>query len=152
MVSLIALTDAMVAKLQSIPPLVSLLESGAASIQGYIDENPDRNSLSNAIYQMPSGSLLVVWNGTVLEAPTTMEAWVHVLQIFVRAKRGGSALAVVDELVDGIPEPGDGLRWRYCPLLDGVLPTVVKDVSRVIDEEGIDYFVVTTFTQETGDA
>jgi len=147
MVSLIEITNAMTAKLQSIPELVALLDS----IVGYVDENPERNSISNAIYGMPAGSLLVVWNGTTLEAASTMEAWIHVLQIYVRARRGDSPLAVIDALMDGIPVPGDGLRWRYCPIMDGVLPTVVRDVVRLIDEEGIDYYAVTTFTQETGD-
>ena len=151
MVSLIEITNAMAAKMQSIPELVALLDNGAGSVISYIDENPNRNSSSNAIYQMPAGSLLVVWNGTVMEAGETMEAWIHMIQIFVRARRGDSALAVIDALMDGIPIPGDGLRWRYCPIMDGVLPTEVKDISRLIDEEGIDYFVVSTFTQETGD-
>jgi hypothetical protein len=150
-VSLIAITNAMVDTLKAIPELVALLEGGlATNIVGYIDVNPTRNSMSNAVYQMPAGSLLVVWNGTTLESGE-MAAWYHVLQIYVRARRGDSALAIIDALVDGIPIPGDGLRWRYCPIMDGLLPTEVRDVARLIDEEGIDYFAVTTFTQETGD-
>jgi len=151
MISLIEITNAMTAKLQSIPELVALLDAGAASVFPYIDENPKRNSISNEIYRMPAGSILVVWNGTVLEAAETMEAWIHVIQIYIRARRGDSALAIIDALMDGIPVPGDGLRWRYCPIMDGVLPTVVRDIARLIDEEGIDYFVVTSVTQEIGD-
>ena len=152
MVDVIELTLAMVDTLQRIPPLLALLDSGAASIVGYVDENPQRNSLSKAVYQMPPGSLLLSWQGTVMEqATSTMFAWNHVIQIFVRARKGDSALQIIDALVDGVPDPGDGLRWRYCSLISGVLPTHVRDIARVPDEEGIDYFVVTTATQETGD-
>jgi hypothetical protein len=151
-VSFTGITSAMVDTFQRIPELVAMLDQGTASIIGYIDENPVKNSMSKAIYQMPAGSLLVVWNGTTLESGAdSMLGWAHMLQVFVRAKRGGSALAVMNALVDGIPVPGDGQRWRYCPILDNCLPTEVRDLSRLIDEEGIDYYVVTTITQETGD-
>ena len=91
MVDVIELTLAMVDTLQRIPPLLALLDSGAASIVGYVDENPQRNSLSKAVYQMPPGSLLLSWQGTVMEqATSTMFAWNHVIQIFVRARKGDS--------------------------------------------------------------
>lgn len=152
MVSLTDLTNAMVETFQAIPEVVALLDQGAASVLAHIDENPTKNSISKAIYQMPAGSLLVVWNGTVIElAVTNMLAWAHVLQVYVRAKRGASALPLINALIDGIPIPGDGQRWRYCPILDGCLPTDVRDIARLIDEEGIDYYVTTTVTQETGD-
>lgn len=147
MVSLIDLTNAMVTTFQNIPELVAILDSG---VTGYVDENPTKNSMSKAIYQMPAGSILVVWNGTALPLEG-MLGWVHMLQIYIRASRGGSALTLINALVDGIPVPGDGLRWRYCPLMDGLLPTQVSDISRLIDEEGIDYYAITTMTQETGD-
>ena len=151
MVNLIELTTAMVATFQKIPPLVALLDQGAASIVGYIDENPLKNSTSKAVYQMAAGSLLVVWIGTSIEASDAMLAWSHVIQIYIRAQRGASALTIINALIDGVPVPGDGLRWRYCPILDGTLPTEVRDTARLVDEEGIDYFVVTTVTQETSD-
>lgn len=152
MVSLTSLIDAMTVTFQNIPELVALLDQGAASVIGYIDENPLKNSMSKAIYQMPAGSILIIWNGTSIEATaSSMLGWAHMLQIFVRAKRGGSALTVINALVDGVPIPGDTQRWRYCPILDGCLPTDIRDIARLIDEEGIDYYVVTTVTQETGD-
>lgn len=151
MVSVIELMQAMAVTFTNIPELVALLEN-PAPVTAYIDENPTRNSVSKAIYQMPSGSLLLAWSGTSMDIEAeTMLAWTHAIQVYIRASRGGSALAVIDALVDGIPVPGDGLRWRYCPLISGVLPTVVTDMARLIDEEGIDYYVVSTATQETGD-
>jgi hypothetical protein len=151
-ISIIDLVNAMTTTLQNIPELVALLDQGAASVVGYIDENPTRNASFKAVYKMPGGSLLVIWQGTTLEPATDMRwSWNHVMQVFVKARRGDSALAILDALVDGVPVPGDGQRWRFCPIMDGVLPTNVQELSRMIDEEGIDYFVVTTATQETGD-
>ena len=151
MVSLEELTSAMALTLGAIPPLAALLVD--QGVVPYIDLNPTRNSMSKAIYEMPAGSLLLVWNGTTLDTfASSMEGWMHIIQIFIKAKRGGSAYDIIDALVNGIPVPGDGLIWRYCPLIDGVLPTNVREIVRLIDEEGIDYIVVTTATQETGDA
>jgi hypothetical protein len=143
----------MVTTFQAVPEVVALLDQGAASVVGYIDQNPERNSMSKAIYQMPAGSILVVWSGTTLESNAdSMLGWAHMLQIYVRAKRGASALDLINALMDGVPVPGDGMRWRYCPILDGCLPTEVRDVSRLMDTEGIDYYAATTITVETGDA
>jgi hypothetical protein len=152
MVSLIEITNAMVDTLRKIPELVAELEGGTAAVLPYIDENPIKNSFSKAIYQMPAGSLLVVWQSTSLESVTeTMYGWIHRHLIAVRARRGASALTALDMLMDGVPVPGDGLRWRYCPILAGCLPTEVTEIARLTDEEGIDYYVVSTTTQETGD-
>lgn len=151
MVSEVDLTNAMVETLKRIPPLMALLDP-ANGVQAYIDRNPDRNSANKEVYQQPNGSLLVIWQGTTLETTDdSMEAWIHLIQIFIRARLNASAMPIFHALVNGIPVPGDGLRWRYCPLMPGVLPTVVKEHARLIDEEGIDYFVATTVTQETGD-
>jgi hypothetical protein len=152
MISLVALVNAMATTLANIPELIALLDKGAASVVPYVDENPTSNSSIKAIYKMPAGSLLLFWTGTAPEASgDTMELWTHEVQIHCKASRGQSALVLIDALVDGIPVPGDGLRWRFCPLMDGLLPTSIREISRVTDEEGIDYFVVTTATKETGD-
>jgi hypothetical protein len=76
----------------------------------------------------------------------------HRFQFFVRAQRGASALDLINLIVDGVPNPGDGLRWRYCPVMAGVLPAVISSINRPIDEEGIDYFSLTVDTTETGDS
>jgi hypothetical protein len=150
-IDLIALTEAMVTAFRNIPELVAALDGKAENIASYIDVNPDKNSVAKAIYQMPPGSVLVIWQETLFAA-AEIGAWLHRYQYFVRARRGATALDVINKLVNGVPNPGDGLRWRFCPLLLGVLPTNITEIARITDEEGIDYFAITTETQETGDA
>jgi hypothetical protein len=148
-IDLVQLTDATVTTLRSIPELVTALER-PENITGYVDLNPDRNSVSKAIYQMPPGSVLVVWQETLFAASST-EGWNHRFQIFVRARRGESSLNLLRLLVNGVPNPGDGLCWRFCPVMSGVLPTEIPEITRMADEEGIDYFAITAETQEVGD-
>lgn len=140
----------MVDALRRIPELVTLLGDPAAVV-GYIDQNPGRNSIGAAIYQMKPGTALVGWKETFFDA-AEVEAWAHRYVIFVRAARGGSALELIHAIVNGVPVPGDGQRWRYCPLMSGVLPTNVVEITSPSDEEGIDYFSILTETKESGDA
>jgi hypothetical protein len=151
LVSLIALTDAMVAALRAVPELVDLLGGDPNAINAYLDQPPERNSLGSAIYRMKPGSVLAAWQETFL-TQGEMEGWLHRIVIFVRAARGESSLDLIGAIINGIPVPGDGLRWRFCPLMDGVLPTTISEISRPTDEEGIDYFSIMTETKETGDA
>jgi hypothetical protein len=150
-VNLIELTNAFVSTLRAIPELVQALEGLSESISAYIDLAPTVNSLTKAVYQMKPGSVLVAWQETLL-LEGEMAVWDHRHDFFVRASRGGSALALINLIVDGVPVPGDGQRWRYCGVMDGVYPTQVVDITRVPDEEGIDYFIITTETKEIGDA
>jgi hypothetical protein len=151
-ISPVDLLNALVGTFQKIPELVAVLSDGTNSIVPYIDINGLKNSVAKARYQIPAGSLLVVYTGFKL-APVgaTIEAWKHAVIICLKAKKGESELALIPLLMNGIPVPGDGLRWHYCPVLTGLLPTEVGSGDRLTDEEGIDYWVVSTSTQETGD-
>jgi hypothetical protein len=151
LVSIIELTDAMVAALRNISAVVDLVGGDPADIGGYIDETPDRNSVDAAIYQMKPGSILVVWRETLL-AEGDIEGWVHRLEICLRAPRAVSSLELLQAIINGVPIPGDGMRWRYCPLMPGVLPTTVPAATRERDQEAIDYCSIMTETKETGDA
>ena len=151
MVSYIDLTNAIVSTLALIPELVAALGGDPANIVGYIDRNPDFNSTALAIYKQKPGSVMVIWQETLL-TQGEMEAWVHQFVIFVRAARGNSPLDLIDLIINGIPVPGDGLRWRYCPVMPGVLPTNVTDITRPADTEGIDYHSIVCEIKETGDA
>jgi len=150
-VDLKALTLAFVSKLQACPDLVAALGGDPQRIFGYIDNNPDNNSISSAAYEQEPGSVLVGWWQTTFD-PEAMNAWVHLYQFYVRApRRGMSALELLTLLTNGVPDPGDGLRWRICPVMDGVLPTNIVNIERLVDSEGIDYFAVTASTTEIGD-
>lgn len=150
MTDLIELTTAIVAILQGIPELVLELGGDAGSIQGYIDETPQKNSLARAVYTMSPGSILVTWVDTTL-AEGEMEGFEHRVHIHLKAMRGRSPLRLIDLVMDGIPVPGDGLRWRYGCVLPGILPAQVGEVARLVDEEGIDYPVIEFLFKEMTD-
>ena len=141
----------MVDAFRKIPELVTALNNEPEAIAGYYDLNPDRNSLANAIYTQAPGSILVAWTETLF-AEEEVTCWAHMYEYYVRARRKGSPMEVITALVNGIPIPGDGQIWRYCPVMDGVLPTQVINISRIPDAEQIDLFVIRTETKETGDA
>ena len=141
------LVRAMVTAFLNIPELVPQM-AAVAPIVAYVDNHPA--SLGKAVYQMQPGSVLVAWNETHLREGET-EPWAHAVEIYVRALRGRSSLDLAVLLVNGIPDPGDGLPWRYCPLMPGVLPTLVEPIVRTSDAEQIDFVTVSTETLETGD-
>ena len=150
MIGLADLTNAMVTTLQAIPELIAMLID-PSYIEPYIDLHPDANSYSAAIYGMTPGSIMVAHIETILESTETMSMWEHTLHILVKAGTGLSALDIVNTIVDGIPVPGDGLPWRYCPIMDGLLPSEITDIVRETDAEGIDYHEIIVKIAETGD-
>ena len=151
MVNYIDLTNAFVATLQAIPQLVADLANGADSIIGYIDMQPTHNTVAATIYSQPPGTVLVVWEETVL-SEGDMSMWLHRVRFYLRAQRDQSVYTIIDDLIDGVPVPGDGQRWHYCPVMAGLDPTEVRRIARETDPEQIDIIVIETETRETGDA
>jgi hypothetical protein len=149
MVRLTDLTNAMAATLGNIPELIAVL-APVDPIQAYIDNNPTSNSVDKATYQMQPGQLLVVWIETRLTRDT-MSKWSHIVEICVRSLPDQSDLDLIDVILAGVPFPGDGMVWRNCPIMAGLLPTEVIGIGRRTDSEGVDYGVIQTETAETGD-
>lgn len=143
------MVNALAATLLAIPEVVAML-APEDPVQAYIDTNPTANSLEDALYQMQPGQLLVVWIETVLQR-TDMSKWLHTVEICIRALRDQSELDLGDLIMAGVPIPGDGMVWRNCPLMPGLLPTEVVEIARRTDREGVDYQVIVTQTAETGD-
>jgi hypothetical protein len=145
------LVAAMVDTLARIPEL-ELILAPDHPVVGYIDTNPLLNSVDKAIYhyQMQPGSLLVNWIETHLLMGTMMK-WSHIIDIYVRSLPDQSNMDLVEAVMAGVPVPGDGMVWRNCPIMDGLLPTDVTNILRRTDTEGVDYFVIVTETSETGD-
>ena len=143
------LVNAMAQAMLNIPEVVAEL-AAVNPVQAYIDFTPTSNSVEKAIYQMQPGQLLVYWLETnlILEQ---MSKWSHRVEICLRAMRDHSDMDLGDVIMNGVPVPGDGLMWRMCPLIPGVLPTDVLGISRRTDSEGVDYHVILTETAETGD-
>jgi hypothetical protein len=151
-IDLAQLTIALADTLQQIPELVAqLANQDPGMIVPFVDENPKKNSLTKAIYEMPPGSVLVAFQETQANANREMEAWIHRYNMYARAAPGAKPMDIVKYLVDGVPVPGDGMRWRRCSIMDGVLPAEVAEITRVVDAEGVDYFAVMAEFKETGD-
>ena len=149
MIHLPDLVNGMAQTLAQIPDLMAQLALDQP-IRAYIDMNPVANSVEKATYQLEPGQLLVIWTGTRLERGT-MSKWSHVVEILLRALPDQSILDLIDSILAGVPYPGDGMVWRNCPLLAGLLPTEVIAIGRRTDTEGVDYGVIETETAETGD-
>ena len=153
MVDLTQLTLALVDTFQRIPELVEALDGDPARVFGYLDANPDRNSLTRAIYEQPDGTVMVAWDETgMTESSQGMSRWEHRYYFTCRADADASALVLITLLVNGVPNPGDGLRWRMCPVMDGVQATEIIEITRLQDREGIDYYAIHGRIYETGDA
>jgi hypothetical protein len=149
MVKLGDLVNAMAQTLANIPELVAEL-AAVEPVKAYIDFNPTANSVDKAIYQMQPGQLLVIWVETALILEN-MSKWSHRVEICLRSMRDHSDLDLIDLILSGVPAPGDGLIWRLCPVMPGVLPTDISGITRRTDSEGVDYAVIQTETAETGD-
>jgi len=150
MVSYLDLTNAMVDALRRIPELVADLDPpDPASIIGYIDSNPP-NSLALARYQQKGGTVLVAVTETIL-AEGEMAWWVHRVEFTVRPQRLQSTYKIVDDIMRGVPNPGDGERWYRCPVMAGLDPTQIMRLARDSDTEQIDFWTIETETKETGD-
>jgi hypothetical protein len=149
MIKLADLVNAMAETLANIPALAADL-APVNPVIAYIDFNPTSNSVEKAIYQMQPGQLLVIWVETAL-VTEAISKWSHRVEICLRAMRDHSDYDLIDEILNGVPVPGDGLIWRMCPIMPGVLPTDVLGIARRTDSEGVDYAVILTETAETGD-
>src|SRR5262245_47075245 len=128
------------------------LAGNANAVQAYIDTTgTELNSLGRTVYQMPNGSVMVAWTSTGISATTgEIQQWQHVIEIYVRAMKLSSPLTLLWAVMEGVPE-GQDLRWRYLCVNEYVLPPEIGELNRVIDEEGIDYFVIRMLFREKGD-
>lgn len=122
--------------------------SGAVSVYEDIT-TAATNSLARAVYSQPNGNVLLAWVGSDI-TEGEMEGWEHLVDIYVRALRQRSPLKLLHAIIDGIPE-GTDLRWRYQCVNDWILPVTILEITRVVDEEGIDYYVIHAAFKEKGD-
>jgi hypothetical protein len=150
MIDLRQLTDATVDTFRLIPEVIEIL-GDEQYIRAYVYQNPAQNELMTAVYQTPAGSILVAWIETVANDADD-GWWLHRFHYILRGTTTGSSLDLLTALLNGVPVPGDGMRWRLCGLMPGLEPAKILEVSRQPDEEGIDYVQITAEIKETGDA
>lgn len=144
-----SLVNAIASTLESIPEVMVLLAE-ADPIDAYVDDNPTRNQVDAAIYQMQAGQLLILWRETRLQREG-MGKWLHLVEICTKPLPDQSNMDLMDAVVNGVPNPGDGMYWRNCPVMAGLLPTEVIEMTFRTNTEGVDYGSILTETLETGD-
>lgn len=144
-----SLVNAIASTLALIPEVMLLL-ADTDPIDAYVDDNPTRNEIPRAIYQMQAGQLLIVWRETRLQRDQ-MGKWLHTVEICTKPLQDQSNMDLMDAVVNGVPNPGDGMYWRNCPVLPGLLPTEVTEMTFRQNTEGLDYGSIMTETLETGD-
>ena len=152
MIDLEEFTNALADTLRRIPQLVADLEPPAPeSVVAYIDTNPGSMNLEAARYGMKPGTVIVAVTETI-QTEGEMARWLHRAEFYVRPQKGQTTYKIIGDIMRGVPDPGDGLRWYLCPVMAGVDPTSVMQLTRITDPEQIDYWTISTETKETGDA
>lgn len=150
MVDLVTLVEDIADHIRRCPQVLSELDGNGESVAEYIDQATVTNSLARAVYTMPNGSVLVAWINSTISATEQNSAWEHLTEIYVRAVRMKSPLQLLNAVIDGIPD-GSDLPWRYLCVNEHMLPMHVNEIARIIDEEGIDYYVIRASFLEKGD-
>jgi hypothetical protein len=150
MIDLKQLTQATVDTFRNIPEVMAIVED-PERIVAYLYQGPTQNKWQRAVYKSSAPSILVAWAETVANEGKN-GWWKHRFEYVLRGVTGGSPLDLLTALINGVPEPGDGQRWRLCGFLDGLNPATILQVVRQSDEEGIDYLNVVVEILETGDA
>ena len=152
MTDLLTLLTDIADTIRSCPLVLDELDGDGEAVMPYLDHTTtEMNSLARWVYSQPNGSVLVAWMGTTISnASGEVQQWEHSTEIYVRALKLKSPLALLNAVMDGVPE-GDTLRWRYLCVNEDVLPVQIGEIARVIDEEGIDYYVIRSSFREKGD-
>jgi hypothetical protein len=136
----------LVAKLRDIPSLVALLGGNAANIVEFIEET--EGDSFGTITKLKPPKLLVMYTGTLPR--TQMEYWQHNFSLITRVS--GSPSAVFQQIVDGIPAGGSGLRMLYEPIHFAVHPMEIPSMQRrvipVSEQSSFDYWeILTSFVE-----
>lgn len=150
------IADSVVALLRDIPELVEEMAGDPERIFVYHDQYPKKVSLTLAIYQAPSPSIMVAWQGTLPGSFGGSETWKHQLSLYLRTR----------ETFDGDPPTAYYRLFRLItkgvptsvgqPMLNATVhpschPMDVPSISRATDQEGLDYFEVSVSFTEIGD-
>lgn len=146
----------LVAMLRDIPDLVEEMGGDPDKIYAYHDQYPKNVSLAQAIHNMPSPSIMAVWQGTQPGSFGTVDVWKHQITLFLRARDtfNGDIPSTYYRLfrliTKGVPtatgqEMLNATVHSACNAMD--LPLI----QRQTDAEALDYFEVPLSFTEMGD-
>ena len=150
------LVDNLVALLRDIPDLVTEMDGDSERIYAYHDQYPKKVSLAFAIHQMPTGAILVAWQGTAPGSFGGNDVWKHQVSLYLRAREtfDGDPPTAYYRLflliTKGVPE-GTGLPLLNSTVHPSCYPMDVPSIQRATDSEGLDYFEVSMTFTEAGD-
>jgi hypothetical protein len=150
MIDLNALTEATADTFRAIPEVLTILTDPEFVI-AFTYTGAAQDKLETAIYQSPAPSILIAWVETLPNDKDT-GWWLHHFQYILRGAADASPLDLLTALMNGVPQPGDGQRWRLCGFMAGLEPARIVGIAQRADQEGIDYIEVTAEILETGDA
>lgn len=156
------LLDNFIVLLRQIPELAAMLgateENITEKIYAYIDEFPQRSSLSQALIEMPTGSVMVAWQGTHPTRRASMDIWAHEFDVFVRSPEitSGSTFtyfAFFRAITKGKPGAADAdiPDMLNTTVHDSCYPMNPPSIDRDVDRELLDYFKVRVSFDEAGD-
>ena len=155
-------TDAIVDVLQSIPDLAAAMTvtdaSGAPTcrISAFHYRLGAEHRLAEAIYKMPSPSMLVAWDGTQGCNFNGQSIWKHRFNVYFRM---GNAAGLTDPvgyedlwwIVCNKPPTGSQVNIRYMQLFPGLDIMDTPTVVHALDEDMVDRFVGAFVIPEIGD-
>ena len=148
------LVDSIVAKLQSIPEVVTELGELATNIQSYESEYPSSLTITEAVHNQPNPSIIVVWNGSGPGESKRGDAWVHRLSLLCKTQNKYADLFTV--ISNGIPgaSTDDGLNFRRTSIHTSCDPISTLTADRrqlfVNDYSAIDYLEISFTLIERG--
>ena len=150
------LVDSLVALLRDVPELVTEMGGDEQRIFAYHDQYPRRSNLAHAIHQMPTPSIMAVWQGTQPGAFGGMDVWKHQITLFLRAGEtfeGDPPTAyyrLFRLITKGVPV-SSGVPLANTTVHPSCYPMDLPLVQRQTDAEGLDYFEVPITFTEIGD-
>src|ERR1035437_5075777 len=123
----------LVAMLRDVPALVAEVGNDATRIYAYHDSYPKNVSLTHALHQMPSPSIMAVWQGTQPGSFGGVDVWKHQVTLFLRAKEettAGTAYYRLFRLITKGIRPGAGLVLKTPPVLPFASPRALPSIQR----------------------
>ncbi len=130
---------ALVALLRSIPDLVAEMGGDEERIYGYLDVYPVNVNRRNAIHNMPTPSVMVVYGDWGEDEFGAGQPFSHSVTVYVRPPDGGCYSDLTRLLVYGVPS-GQPLPMVNITVLDDLQPMKIEGrCGPDLDAEGVEF-------------
>ena len=145
------IVSALTALLRKIDDLVEAMGGDESRIVAYDDIYPQNVNLPHAIHEMPSPSILVVYQDWGVGADENGQPINHRLTIYIRPAADSSYSDLTSMFINGIPAD-QPLQLINITVLDDLDPMQIEGrCSRQLDEEGVEYWELNiTFNEKWG--